>query len=60
MCSFAFLAIYLIKGQLPWQDKEYMKKFIGKNGVMNAKLDTSPEYICEGLPKEYIDILSYC
>lgn len=56
--SLVYILIYFFKGKLPWQhtsnreDRE-MKKIVEK------KIKIAPEVLCEGLPKQFSNMLHY-
>lgn len=59
MESLAYLLIYLLKGELPWQNlkaKSVKEKFAK---ILAKKIELSVSQVCRGLPKEFADFLTY-
>ena len=60
--SIANMLIYIYTGKLPWKginlkDRQRKKKYLE---MLLLKKFTSPEKICEGMPKEYVEFYKYC
>ncbi|CAL8085563.1 unnamed protein product [Orchesella dallaii] len=58
--SLAYVLIYLLKGSLPWMGIKGITAKHQLKRVKEAKLTTSIEAICNGIPEEFRKFLSYC
>ena len=57
--SLAYVIIYLSKGTLPWAHiKSDTKKDLYKK-ILNSKNQTTPEILCQGLPKQFEEFVKY-
>ena len=57
--SLTYVFVYLLKGRLPWQNlkaKDVKEKY---KGIMDKKIETTSEELCEGIPQQFVDIVSY-
>ncbi|KAL3319551.1 Casein kinase I isoform delta [Cichlidogyrus casuarinus] len=57
--SLAYVWIYLMKGQLPWQGLIADGKREKFQKIFKTKVSISPEMLCNGLPSQFIKILEY-
>jgi serine/threonine protein kinase len=57
--TLGYTLIYLLKGSLPWQGIKAKEKQERYDIIRDAKLQTSLETLCEGLPKEFIEYMKY-
>ena len=55
----AYNLIYLAKGKLPWQGVRTKNKKEKHKKIMESKSQISPEKLCEGLSKEFVNLLKY-
>jgi len=55
----AYNLIYLAKGKLPWQGIRTKNKKEKHRKIMEAKIQITPEKLCEGLTGEFISLLKY-
>ena len=55
----AYNLIYLAKGKLPWQGIRTKNKKEKHRKIMEAKIQITPEKLCEGLSGEFISLLKY-
>ncbi|ODN74117.1 hypothetical protein L202_07574 [Cryptococcus amylolentus CBS 6039] len=56
MESAGYMAVYFLKGWLPWHGHSYHHS----HSTMGYKKDTSLDDLCEDLPQEFITYLAYC
>lgn len=54
-----YMLIYFFLGQLPWQNMDAKDKKEKYEKILDRKLMTTPEMLCQGLPKEIVTILKY-
>lgn len=59
MESLAYVWVYLFRGSLPWQGIKAGHKDETFAAIKEAKLATSAEKLCEGLPDEFASYLNY-
>jgi serine/threonine protein kinase len=53
--ALGYIIVYFFKGNLPWQGQK------GRNDkVLQIKIQTTTETLCEGIPEEMIKFLEYC
>ncbi|KAH0789783.1 CK1 family protein kinase [Histomonas meleagridis] len=52
--SVGYVLISLVKGRLPWQGMEGLSKNEKYEMLAQAKMDTPPEVLCQGLPNEFL------
>lgn len=55
----AYVLIYLLKGNLPWQGLRAHNKKDKYARIMQCKIDTTPEKLCQRLPNEILGFLNY-
>ena len=55
----AYNLIYLAKGKLPWQGIRAKNKKEKHKKIMESKIKITPENLCEGLSREFINLLKY-
>lgn len=60
MESLAYLLIYLLKGELPWQNLKASSVPEKFQKILDKKVSISVESLCEGIPREFSDFLVYC
>ena len=58
--SLAYVIIYLLKGNLPWIGLKGKNKIEKYEKIMNMKINSKLNVICDGLPKEFAIFLQYC
>lgn len=51
--SLGYVFFYLLKGTLPWMDITAPSPKVKYDKILAAKMVTTPEQLCEGLPKEF-------
>lgn len=56
----AYVLLYLMKGELPWQGIRAKTKDEKYQKIKEAKVDTPVEQMCEGYPSEMAEYLKYC
>ena len=55
----AYVLIYFLKGSLPWQGLRAHNKKEKYTKIMQSKIDTTPEALCQRLPPEILNFLNY-
>lgn len=58
--SLGHLFIYLLKGILPWQNLQAANKKEKYEKILQKKINTPIELLCDGLPSEFSGYLNYC
>ena len=54
-----FVLLYLLRGSLPWQGLPGNTKTEKYRNIMEKKLQTSVEMLCNGFPNEFVTFLQY-
>ena len=57
--SLAYSLIYFSRGSLPWMGIKAKNKKEKYNKIMKIKMDSTIEFLCEKLPREFIDFMHY-
>ena len=57
--SLAYVIIYLTKGTLPWAGIKGNNKDDLYNKILNCKIKTTTENLCQGLPKQFEEYVKY-
>lgn len=57
--SIGYVLVYLIKGILPWQGINLKPGDDHFTKIMEKKISTSIEELCEGLPKQFLEYFKY-
>ena len=57
--SLGYLLVYFLKGHLPWQGLQAATKAEKNQEILECKIITLPETLCEGLPEEFPVYLNY-
>ncbi|KAJ7629727.1 casein kinase I [Mycena polygramma] len=57
--SLAYVLIYFLRGELPWQGLEAATKRKKYDRIMEMKMTTPTDLLCRGLPKEFGIFLDY-
>tara|TARA_R100001163_G_C5067706_1_gene207044 strand:+ start:4320 stop:5228 length:909 start_codon:yes stop_codon:yes gene_type:complete len=60
MISLAYIIIYFLKGELPWQKIHGDSKEEKYDNIRKLKQGLTSFTICKGLPKEFQSFLDYC
>jgi serine/threonine protein kinase len=55
----AYVIIYLMRGGLPWENIEALNKYQKYRKIYRLKVLYTPEKLCQNLPKEMAEFLSY-
>ncbi|CCW64364.1 unnamed protein product [Phytomonas sp. EM1] len=58
--SIGYVLVYLLKGSLPWQGLQDQDRHFKSIKIGEKKIATSPEELCKGLPKEFLEYCRYC
>ena len=58
--SLGYTLIYFMKGRLPWQGLQGVDKSDRQERVFNAKVRTSLDDLCKGLPTDMLTYMYYC
>ena len=54
-----YILVYFLKGKLPWQGITSKDKVERYRKILKKKIDTSPKELCDGLPEEFEQYISY-
>ena len=57
--SLAYVIIYLATGSLPWANIKGTNKDDLYNKILNCKIKTTTESLCQGLPKQFEEYVKY-
>jgi len=57
--SLAYVLIYFLKGELPWQGLKAKNMKEKYEKIMEKKISTNVELLCKGLPVEFAEFLNY-
>ena len=60
MESIGYVALYFLRGMLPWQGLKANNKKEKYEKIKEKKLVTSIEVLCKGYPIEFVKYLSQC
>jgi len=58
--ALGYVFVYLFKGSLPWQGMKAKTKQEKYNAIMDKKMGTPLEALCEGMPEQFIKYFEYC
>ena len=58
--SLAYVLLYLVRGNLPWQGMNASNKMAKYKQVLDKKVEIGIDGLCEGLPDEFRTFLEYC
>ncbi|CAK62845.1 unnamed protein product (macronuclear) [Paramecium tetraurelia] len=58
--SLGYVLMYLLRGQLPWQNMKGNNQKEKYQRIMEKKLETSSDVLCKGFPIELSQYLNYC
>ncbi|CAD8122359.1 unnamed protein product [Paramecium sonneborni] len=58
--SLGYVLMYLLRGQLPWQNMKANNQKDKYQRIMEKKLETSSDVLCKGFPIEMSQYLNYC
>jgi len=58
--SLCYVLLYFLRGSLPWQNLRANNKKEKYERIMEKKLSTPIDYLCKGLPAEFVTYLTYC
>jgi hypothetical protein len=57
--ALGYVFVYFCKGSLPWQGLKGDSKKVKYDAIMEKKITTSTQVLCQGLPKEFATYLDY-
>jgi serine/threonine protein kinase len=57
--SLGYLLVYFLRGHLPWQALQATTKAEKNQEILECKINTLAETLCEGLPEEFALYLNY-
>ena len=57
--SLAYSLIYFSRGSLPWMGIKTKSKIEKYNRIMKIKIDSTIDFLCEKLPREFFDFMHY-
>lgn len=60
MESIGYVAMYFLRGMLPWQGLKANNKRDKYERIKEKKLTTSIDMLCKGYPAEFVKYLSQC
>ena len=55
-----YVLLYFLRGKLPWQGIHVKNKEDRYHKIMEIKIETKPEELCKGFPKEFESYIRYC
>ena len=55
-----YVLLYFLRGKLPWQGIHVKNKEDRYHKIMEIKIETKPEELCKGFPKEFELYIRYC
>ncbi|CAK57370.1 unnamed protein product (macronuclear) [Paramecium tetraurelia] len=58
--SLGYVLMYLLRGQLPWQNMKGINQKEKYQRIMEKKVETSSDVLCKGFPVELSQYLNYC
>ena len=58
--SVGYVLLYFLRGKLPWQGIHVKNKEDRYHRIMEIKIETSPEELCKGFPREFQEYIRYC
>ena len=54
-----YVLMYFLRGKLPWQGIPVQNKEMRYKKIMEKKMSTSPEELCEGFPNQFTEYIKY-
>jgi len=54
-----YVLMYFLRGKLPWQGIPVQDKEMRYKKIMEKKISTSPEELCEGFPNQFAEYVRY-
>ena len=54
-----YVLMYFLRGKLPWQGIPVQNKEMRYKKIMEIKMSTSPEELCEGFPHQFTEYIKY-
>ena len=57
--AIGYVLMYFLRGKLPWQGIPVKNKEDRYRKIMEKKIATSPEELCEGFPNEFTEYIKY-
>jgi len=57
--AIGYVLMYFLRGRLPWQGIPVKNKEERYRKIMEKKIETSPEELCQGFPEEFINYIHY-
>ena len=54
-----YVLMYFLRGKLPWQGIPVQNKEMRYKTIMEKKMSTSPEELCEGFPNQFTEYIKY-
>jgi len=57
MESIGYILVYFMRGELPWQGTKAQTKHEKYQLIMEKKMSTTSELLCNGLPEEFQNYL---
>ena len=58
--ALGYLFVYFLKGILPWQNMKARNVKEKYEKIKEKKITTKVETLCEGLPSEFAQYITYC
>jgi len=55
-----YVLLYFLRGKLPWQGIHVKNKEDRYHKIIEIKIETKPEELCKGFPKEFESYIRYC
>ena len=57
--AIGYVLMYFLRGKLPWQGIPVQNKEMRYKKIMEKKMSTSPEELCEGFPNQFTEYIRY-
>ena len=54
-----YVLMYFLRGKLPWQGIPVQNKEVRYKKIMEKKMSTSPEELCQGFPSQFSEYIRY-
>ena len=58
--AIGYCLIYFLKGKLPWQGLHNVDDEKKNDAILDIKMSTTLDTLCEDCPKQFLEYLKYC